>query len=57
MSVIQSFNYNGGAGQYFTNQHYRICILTASQACQIRFTTDGPFMLEVGVQTVLHVDK
>lgn len=46
VSAIQSFNYHGGGGQYFTNQHYRICILTAAQACQIQFTTDGPFMLE-----------
>ena len=46
MSAIQSFNYHGGGGQYLTNQHYRICILTAAQACQVQFTTDGPFMLE-----------
>ena len=26
--------------------YFRICLLTSSQACQIEFSTDGPFMLE-----------
>ena len=42
--MIQSFNYDGG--QYYNNQHYRICILTSSKACQIEFVSDGAFMLE-----------
>ena len=26
--------------------YFRICLLTSSQACQVEFSTDGPFMLE-----------
>ena len=26
--------------------YLRICLLTSSQACQVEFSTDGPFMLE-----------
>ena len=43
-ALIQSYNYDGG--QYYTDQHYRMCILTSTAACQISFTTEGAFMLE-----------
>ena len=42
--IIQSFNYAGG--QYFNDQHYRICILASSDACQIDYRAEGEFMLE-----------
>ena len=42
--LMKSFNYEGG--QYLNNQHYRICILASSDACQIEYTSEGEFMLE-----------
>jgi len=42
--IIQSFNYAGG--QYFNDQHYRICILASSDACRISYQAVGQFMLE-----------
>ena len=42
--IIQSFNYAGG--QYFNDQHYRICILASSDACRIDYRSEGEFMLE-----------
>ena len=42
--LMKSFNYEGG--QYLNNQHYRICILASTDACQIEYTSEGEFMLE-----------
>lgn len=42
--IVQSFNYAGG--QYFNDQHYRICILASNDACRIDYRSEGEFMLE-----------
>lgn len=42
--IVQSFNYAGG--QYFNDQHYRICILASNDACRIDYRAEGEFMLE-----------
>jgi len=42
--IVQSFNYAGG--QYFNDQHYRICILASNSACHINYRSEGEFMLE-----------
>ena len=51
-NTIQT-NITGRSNNLFKCIHFkfiilylRICLLTSSQACQVEFSTDGPFMLE-----------